>query len=279
MCAHLLSALEGRLTYFPCRVSSTIYTADARYVITGSDDGNVRIWKAKASEKLGIVTARERAALEYRESLKERWKMDAEVGKVMRYVACLNFFHQNSLKRFAGVGMCRSPCTRLRNCGRRCWKPGESRKNADVNILGLEKRNRNLSGKELSLRSRLEQPATRVNKDKATAIYNLVRITALTLSVEPCLTLSTTSTTNCSSSREQAKRNRKNDRRPRPSLPPPRGASRSEWRLLCFCDGRIPDATSVSLETDSDDPPESEEDQSNPYPYEDKYIDAADKKK
>jgi len=66
------------------RVTSTIYSGDARYVLTGSDDGNVRIWKAKASEKLGIITARERAALEYRESLKERWKMDSDVGNVMR---------------------------------------------------------------------------------------------------------------------------------------------------------------------------------------------------
>ena len=78
--------------------------------------------------------------------------------------------------------MCRSPCTRLRNSARRCWKPGESRKNADGSILGLEKRNRNLSAKRLSLRSRLELFATGVNKDKATAIYNLVRITTLTLS-------------------------------------------------------------------------------------------------
>lgn len=66
------------------RVTSTIYTADARYVLSGSDDGNVRIWKAHASEKLGIVTARERAAIEYRDTLKERWKMDAQVGKVSR---------------------------------------------------------------------------------------------------------------------------------------------------------------------------------------------------
>lgn len=68
------------------RVTSSIFSADARFVLTGSDDGNVRIWKARASEKLGIVTARERAAMEYRESLKERWKMDAEVGKVSRCV-------------------------------------------------------------------------------------------------------------------------------------------------------------------------------------------------
>ncbi|KAL6302267.1 WD40 repeat-like protein [Sparassis latifolia] len=66
------------------RVSSTLFTADARFVLSGSDDGIVRIWKAHASEKLGVVTARERAAIEYRESLKERWKMDSEVGKVSR---------------------------------------------------------------------------------------------------------------------------------------------------------------------------------------------------
>ncbi|KAF9463237.1 WD40-repeat-containing domain protein [Collybia nuda] len=66
------------------RVTSSIFSGDARFVLTGSDDGNVRIWKAKASDKLGVVTARERAAMEYRESLKERWKMDTQVGKVAR---------------------------------------------------------------------------------------------------------------------------------------------------------------------------------------------------
>ncbi|KAJ7083728.1 WD40 repeat-like protein [Mycena belliarum] len=66
------------------RVSSALFTSDARFVLSGSDDGNVRIWKAKASERLGIVTARERAAIEYRDSLKDRWKMDAEVGRVVR---------------------------------------------------------------------------------------------------------------------------------------------------------------------------------------------------
>jgi WD repeat and SOF domain-containing protein 1 len=55
-------------------------------VLSGSDDGNVRIWKGKAAERLGVVTARERAAIEYRDSLKDRWKMDAEVGRVVRCV-------------------------------------------------------------------------------------------------------------------------------------------------------------------------------------------------
>ncbi|KAH9976620.1 WD40 repeat-like protein [Lactifluus volemus] len=53
------------------RVLATAFTADARFVLSGSDDGNVRLWKANASEKLGVVTA-------------QRWKMDAEIGKVQR---------------------------------------------------------------------------------------------------------------------------------------------------------------------------------------------------
>ena len=75
------------------RVSSSIYSGDARFVLTGSGDGNVRIWKAKASDKLGVINARERAAMEYRESLKERWKVDSEVNKVARSVFFIPLNH------------------------------------------------------------------------------------------------------------------------------------------------------------------------------------------
>ena len=67
-------------------MTSTLFTSDSKFVLSGSDDGNLRIWKANASEKLGIIDARERAALEYRNALKERWKMDQEVGKIVRFV-------------------------------------------------------------------------------------------------------------------------------------------------------------------------------------------------
>ncbi|KDR77145.1 hypothetical protein GALMADRAFT_225281 [Galerina marginata CBS 339.88] len=78
------------------RVSSSIYSADARFVLSGSDDGNVRIWKAKASDKLGVITARERAAMEYRESLKERWRVDSEVDRVARTRHLPKSVHQTS---------------------------------------------------------------------------------------------------------------------------------------------------------------------------------------
>lgn len=69
------------------RVTSTLFSGDARFVMSGSDDGNVRVWKAKASEKLGVITARERAAIEYRNKLKERWSVDSEVARISRCVS------------------------------------------------------------------------------------------------------------------------------------------------------------------------------------------------
>lgn len=70
-------------------MTSTLFTADARFVLSGSDDGNVRVWKARASEKLGVIDARERAAIEYRDSLKERWRFDPEVNRISRYAPVL----------------------------------------------------------------------------------------------------------------------------------------------------------------------------------------------
>ncbi|KAL4076823.1 WD40-repeat-containing domain protein, partial [Scleroderma yunnanense] len=74
----------------------THYSYNTRFVVSGSDDGNVRIWKAKAHEKLGVITARERAAIEYRESLKERWKYDQEVGRISRARRLPTAVHQAS---------------------------------------------------------------------------------------------------------------------------------------------------------------------------------------
>jgi DDB1- and CUL4-associated factor 13 len=54
-------------------------------VLSASDDGNIRLWKAHANERLGVLDTRERNAIEYRDALKQRWKFDDEVGKVLRY--------------------------------------------------------------------------------------------------------------------------------------------------------------------------------------------------
>jgi WD repeat and SOF domain-containing protein 1 len=84
-------------------------------VISGSDDGNVRIWKAKASDKLGIITARERAAMEYRESLKERWGVDAEVNRVMRYAPNLVSFSLTHTYRSSERVICQNLSSKQQN--------------------------------------------------------------------------------------------------------------------------------------------------------------------
>lgn len=37
------------------RVFSVRFTGDANYVLSGSDDTNIRLWKAQSDKKIGIV--------------------------------------------------------------------------------------------------------------------------------------------------------------------------------------------------------------------------------
>lgn len=66
------------------RIFSTMFTLDARFVLSASDDGNVRVWKSKASEKLGIHSGKERAKREYGEKLINRWKTTGDVGRISK---------------------------------------------------------------------------------------------------------------------------------------------------------------------------------------------------
>lgn len=66
------------------RIFTTAYTNDSRFILTGSDDGNVRIWKARASERLGVSHGRDTVARQYRDKLREQWKHDVEVGRINR---------------------------------------------------------------------------------------------------------------------------------------------------------------------------------------------------
>lgn len=67
------------------RVFAVRYSGDGSYVFSGSDDMNVRIWKANASEQLGTVLPRERHALAYSKALIERHKHLPEVKRIIRH--------------------------------------------------------------------------------------------------------------------------------------------------------------------------------------------------
>ncbi|KAI9114674.1 hypothetical protein K1719_014372 [Acacia pycnantha] len=67
------------------RVFCVKFSCDASYVISGSDDTNLRLWKARASEQLGVVLPRERKKHDYHEALKNRYKYLPELKRIVRH--------------------------------------------------------------------------------------------------------------------------------------------------------------------------------------------------
>jgi WD repeat and SOF domain-containing protein 1 len=66
------------------RVFTVQYTMDNTFIVTGSDDSNIRLWKARASEQLGQKTVREEASMQYREALVKRFQHLPEVKSISK---------------------------------------------------------------------------------------------------------------------------------------------------------------------------------------------------
>jgi WD repeat and SOF domain-containing protein 1 len=67
------------------RVMTVLYTQDDKFVVTGSDDSNLRLWKARASEPVGLqLTPREEAAMQYRAALIRKYQHLPEVKHIYR---------------------------------------------------------------------------------------------------------------------------------------------------------------------------------------------------
>mmetsp|Transcript_32679 Transcript_32679/g.79418 ORF Transcript_32679/g.79418 Transcript_32679/m.79418 type:complete len:469 (-) Transcript_32679:110-1516(-) len=66
------------------RVFTVNYTMDNTYVISGSDDTNLRLWKARSNEKLGQLTPREESAMRYRQTLVKKYQHMPDVKKISR---------------------------------------------------------------------------------------------------------------------------------------------------------------------------------------------------
>ena len=65
-------------------MSSVRYTADATFVLTASEDFNLRVWKARASQRLGPISRREALAVDYRAKLVERHAHMPQVKRLVR---------------------------------------------------------------------------------------------------------------------------------------------------------------------------------------------------
>ena len=66
-------------------VFCTKFSTDARYILSGSDDTNVRIWRTKASDRSNIKSMKQRNKLEYDDKLKERFQYMPEIKRIARH--------------------------------------------------------------------------------------------------------------------------------------------------------------------------------------------------
>uniref|UniRef100_A0A8C4Z5G1 DDB1- and CUL4-associated factor 13 n=1 Tax=Gadus morhua TaxID=8049 RepID=A0A8C4Z5G1_GADMO len=61
------------------------WSADNKYVMSGSDEMNIRLWKANAAEKLGVLSHREKLAANYNQKLKEKFQYHPKVKRIARH--------------------------------------------------------------------------------------------------------------------------------------------------------------------------------------------------
>jgi len=67
------------------QVNGILYSLDNKYIITGSEDANIRIWKSNAADPLKPLLPREKQKLAYNEKLKKKYKYNAEIKKIARH--------------------------------------------------------------------------------------------------------------------------------------------------------------------------------------------------
>jgi len=67
------------------RLASVAWSRDNKFIISASDEMNIRVWKARASEKVGILRDRERVALQYTEKLKEKYGQHPQISRIARH--------------------------------------------------------------------------------------------------------------------------------------------------------------------------------------------------
>lgn len=67
------------------RITDIIWSLDSKYIISASDEMDIRMWRANASEKIGPQYSRERIAFEANEALKRKFQRHPEIKRIKRH--------------------------------------------------------------------------------------------------------------------------------------------------------------------------------------------------
>ncbi|KAL5013606.1 hypothetical protein ScPMuIL_007876 [Solemya velum] len=67
------------------RVVLVKWSLDNKYILSASDEMNIRVWKARASEKMGVLRPREKTAFNYNEKLKDKFAHHPQVKRISRH--------------------------------------------------------------------------------------------------------------------------------------------------------------------------------------------------
>lgn len=67
------------------RITDVLWTLDAKYIISSSDEMDIRMWRANASEKIGPKFYREQAAFETNEALKKKFQHHPEIRRIAKH--------------------------------------------------------------------------------------------------------------------------------------------------------------------------------------------------
>jgi len=81
------------------RILTCKFSGDGRFVLSGSEDTNIRVWKTVANEKLGNIDGREKRAIDYRRSLVERYEKTEEIGKIVNHRHVPNWIKNQGKRR------------------------------------------------------------------------------------------------------------------------------------------------------------------------------------
>ena len=64
------------------RIYCVGFSSDAKFILSGSDDTNVRIWKADASDNLGVLPGRQARRQQVRDTIKKRYSHMPEIRRI-----------------------------------------------------------------------------------------------------------------------------------------------------------------------------------------------------